>query len=188
VILETHTPDEAAGKPRERSETPPSQRYLLLRASLTSELQTQLAKAAAQGYRLLATSSIPGTSRLAVMLERAGQPLDTVEYRVLAAVRISTMQNELDEAAAQGFRLVPGTLMVKAESLTGLFLGPVPEVVLVMEKPRGSSIRYQYRLLAARRISALQKKIAQAASEGYELVGLVTHNERLAFMEKAIAP
>ena len=85
-----------------------------------------------------------------VLLEKSA-PAVSRDYKLLAALRLSTLHQELREAASQGFRLVP----------RGLFSGSLrgdEEIVLLLERTPGSVQRYEYLL-------------AQGAS--------ATHTERL---------
>jgi hypothetical protein len=83
---------------------------------------------------------------------------ESVEYRVLATARTSTMEKELNTAAEAGFRF--RAVMGGETALGG------KEVVAVMSvgEERG---RYAYRLLAAARTSTMQKELQQAADAGY---------------------
>ena len=94
------------------------------------------------------------------------------KYLMLAAERTTTMQREIDDAAAKGFRV----------------FGAIPtdgsEAVILLEK---SNDRYQYRLLAATRIGTLQREISEAAGDGYYIVPRAVArkgDELLVLMEK----
>jgi hypothetical protein len=87
---------------------------------------------------------------------------DTTAYRVLATNKTSTMQKEMQETAAAGFRFV--AVMGGETSFGG------NEVVVVMQKvPTGR--RFEYRLLAANRTSTLQKELQDAGDAGFSFVG-----------------
>jgi hypothetical protein len=86
---------------------------------------------------------------------RADEP---VQYRVLATNKTSTMQKELTEAAAAGFRF--GAVMGGETAMGG------SEVVVVMQKVPGVA-RYEYQLLATSKTSTMQKELQQAADAGY---------------------
>ena len=75
-------------------------------------MQKELNEASAAGYRIL-TGSPTSQVEMAVILERVGTPANTYEYRLLATTKTSTMQKELGEAASQGFRLIPSTMISK---------------------------------------------------------------------------
>ncbi len=87
---------------------------------------------------------------------------DPVQYRVLATNKTSTMQKELNDAAAAGYRF--GAVMGGETSFGG------SEVVVVMQRVAASS-RYEYRLLATNRTSTMQKELQAAADAGFTYVG-----------------
>jgi hypothetical protein len=95
-----------------------------------------------------------------------------VEYRVLATNKTSTMQKEMQEAADAGFRF--GGVMGGETSFGG------SEVVVIMTRPPGppGQGRYQYRLLATKKTSTMQKELMEAGGQGFEFVG-VTVGETL---------
>ncbi len=154
-------------------------RYLLLATKKTSTMQKEMREAAAAGYRILVGSPTSGTE-MALTLEKVAEPPDTYEYLLLANTKISTMQKELDEAAARGFRLVPSTLTLKDRRFGGM------ETMLVMEKAPGSQNHYRYLVRADRRTSILQKQLVQAKQEGYTVVGMVARGKRWVILEKAV--
>ena len=76
----------------------------------------------------------------------------TVEdVQPLATRRTGTMQKELAEAAEEGFRLLPRTMISKKQIIGGV------EVVVILERPPNLEKRYQYKLLATNRTSTLAK-------------------------------
>ena len=103
----------------------------------------------------------------------------TERFLLLATARTGTMQRELDEVAAEGFRLLPATMISK----TGFFGDQ--EIVMVMEKSPNSSRRYQYMLLATVFTSTLQAEMAQAVAYGYEVVGMVSRDEHIVILERS---
>lgn len=155
----------------------PEQRYLLLATQKTSTMQKELNEAAALGFRVVAGSPTSGTE-MALMLARGVQPEDAYTYRLLATTRTSTMQEELDEAASDGFRLLPQTMIAKKG-----MLGPT-EIVVILERPQKVEKRYKYKLLATRLTSTLQKEVAQAEAAGFVPVGMVSRGEHLLIMEQ----
>lgn len=84
-------------------------------------------------------------------------------YRVLATTRTSTMQQEMREAGASGFRFVAA---MGGDTAVG-----GREVVVLMAKAPGETTRYDYLLLATNRTSTLQKELRQAGEDGYVVVG-----------------
>jgi len=181
VILEkpAQPPDEPSARVAEQSKLNPQERYLLLATERTSTMQKELDKAAAAGHRILAGSPTSGTE-IMVLLEKAAQP-KTYQYELLATNRLSTLQKELNQTAAKGFRLLPQTVVGKRGTGGGwAFKLVVPtggmslpdEIVAVMEKGPAAGERYQYLVLDTTRTSTMQKEISQAVRDGYGVVGM----------------
>lgn len=84
------------------------------------------------------------------------------QFKVLATKKTSTMQKELQAAAAEGFRF---------EGVSGgktSFGGS--EVLVVMSKNSGGA-RFEYKLLATSKTSTMQKEIQAAGDGGFEYKG-----------------
>jgi len=99
--------------------------------------------------------------------QAAAQDELPVQYRVLATSKTSTMQKEMQAAAAAGFRF--GGVMGGATALGG------SEVVVIMTKDI-EPVRFDYRLLATSKTSTMQKEIQAAADEGFEYRGQTVFN------------
>jgi hypothetical protein len=114
-----------------------------------------------------------GIAFLALSAAAAAEGQEAADkYVLLAAERTATMQREIDEVAARGFRVF------------GASPNDGSEVVVLLEK---SSDTYQYRLLAATRIGTLQREVSEAAGDGFHVVPrAVTRkgDELLVLMEK----
>lgn len=85
-----------------------------------------------------------------------------IEYRVLATNRTSTMEQELNDAAAAGFRF---DVVMGGDTAFG-----GSEVVVVMSR-QGRESRYAYRLLATNRTGTMQRELQEAADAGFEYRG-----------------
>jgi hypothetical protein len=99
---------------------------------------------------------------------RAGQAPASVEYRVLATNKTSTLEKELNEAAEAGFRL---QAVMGGETAFG-----GNEVVAVVSRSGESKGRFAYRLLATNRTSTMQRELQEAADTGYEYKGQTIFN------------
>ena len=101
---------------------------------------------------------------IAIPVELAAQT--PVGYRVLATTKTSTMQKEMQEAGDAGFEYRGQTAFKSA------FGGK--EVVVILERPAGNgpTARFEYRLLAAKRTSTLQKELSEAGDASFEFVGM----------------
>lgn len=154
-----------------------TQQYVLLATKKTSTMQKELNQTAAAGYRVITGSRTSGTE-MALLLEKVAKPPATYEYLLLATTNTSTMQKELNEAAARGFRLLPDTMMQKEQ-----MLGPM-EIVMILEKPPGEAVRYEYLLLATTRTSTMQKEIMAGTEGNFRIVGMVSRDEHVVIMER----
>jgi hypothetical protein len=87
---------------------------------------------------------------------------DAQDYRILATNKTSTMEKEMNEAAALGYRFEAA---MGGESAFG-----GSEVITVMSKPRTGSGRgrYAYKLLATNKTGTMQKELQEIGLEGFE--------------------
>lgn len=85
-----------------------------------------------------------------------------MDYRLLATNKTSTMQKELNEASASGFRF--------EKAMGGATAYGGQETVAIMSRTRDSDPkpRYEYRLLATNKTSTMQKELQEAADLGFE--------------------
>jgi hypothetical protein len=83
----------------------------------------------------------------------------THDYRVLATSKTSTLEAEMNQAAASGFRFA---FVMGGETAVGGIEG-----VAVLSRA-GDGGRYSYRLLATTRTSTMQKELQEASDAGFE--------------------
>ena len=83
---------------------------------------------------------------------------ETLQYKLLATTRTSTMQKEINETAAQGYRIIVGAPTSGSEM--ALFLS------------RDGTVKdpYEYKLLATTRTGTMQKELNEAADVGFRLI------------------
>jgi hypothetical protein len=94
---------------------------------------------------------------------------DPVEYRLLATNKTSTMEKEMNQAAAAGFRF--------GGAMGGETAGGGAEMVIIMSrKPDADGPRYDYMLLATNKTSTMQKELSAAGAEGFLYVGQTVYN------------
>jgi len=127
------------------------------------------------GATLLALTSLP--------LIGATVPEQDLSERflLLATTRTGTMQRELDEAAAAGYRILAGS------PTSG------DEIAVILEKVVTPPNTYQYLLLATTLTGTMQREIDEAASKGFRLLpatmvsktGFWGDQEILMIMEKS---
>lgn len=162
----------------ERLKIEPDQRYLLVSTTKTKTMQTELEDAASQGFRIILASA--SKTEMVLFLERDSSSKEACKYLLLATSSEKTFEKELNEAAHQGFRLLPQTLMAK-EGWSAF----QREQVAILEQQPKSSRRYEYKVLATGRTGTLQKEVAAAAAEGFTLTALVVFGgPNLVIMEK----
>lgn len=142
--------------------------YRVLATSKTSTMQKEMQEAAEAGFRfgdVMGGDTAFGGSEVVVIMHRTGTP-GRFEYRLMATSKTSTMQKEMQEAGDAGFEY-RGQTVFKSK-----FGGK--EVVAILERPVDAkdSVRYEYRLLASKKTSTMQKELAEAGEQGYEFVGM----------------
>ncbi|MFC2172729.1 hypothetical protein ACFLU6_08865 [Acidobacteriota bacterium] len=144
--------------------------YLLLATSRTSTMKKEMNQAAEAGYRF-ATVMGGGTafagSEIVVVMAREpdkGQG-NEVDYTLLATNKTSTMQKELNEAGAAGFKYC-------GQSVCQTSMGG-QEVVIILERKRGSeSTVYNYKLLATNKTKTMQKELREAGAAEFRILGM----------------
>lgn len=94
---------------------------------------------------------------------------EPIEYKLLATNKTSTMEKEMNAAAAEGFRF-EGTM-------GGETAGGGNEIVVIMSRRDNSkSERLQYKLLATNKTSTMQKELTEAGAQGFSYVGQSIYN------------
>lgn len=83
---------------------------------------------------------------------------ETPKYKMLATTRTGTMQKELDQVAAQGYRILVGS------PTSGT------EMALFLSMEGSSDRQYKYKLLATSLTSTMQKELTEMAKDGYRLI------------------
>ena len=99
---------------------------------------------------------------MAAVSHAGAQPADPYDYLLLATSRTSTMEHEMNEAAANGYRF---------EAVMGgdTEFGDA-ELVAVMVRD-GSAARRVYRVLATSLTSTMQAELEEAGAQGYDYRG-----------------
>ncbi len=145
--------------------------YKLLATNKTSTMQKELNQAASEGFRfedVMGGSTYFGGAEVVAILSRAAglKPQARFEYKLLATSKTSTMQKELQEAGDAGFEYAGQTVFDTA------FGGD--EVVVILERDREETNlpKYEYRLLATKKTSTMEKELREAADQGFLFVGV----------------
>ena len=148
--------------PAAAAQSAPPYEYRLLATNRTSTMQKELDEAAAAGFRFMGVmkgETAGGSEVVCILGREAGTAHARYEYRLLATSKTSTMQKELQEAGDAGFEYRGQTVM--------------GEVVVILERDRDAPlVRYEYRLLATKKTSTMQKELDETAAEGFEFVGI----------------
>lgn len=146
-----------------------SYEYRVLATSRTATMEKELNEAAAAGFRfenaIGGESAYGGKEVVAVMKRAAGEAGKRFHYRLLATNKTSTMQQEIDSTAKDGY-------IYRAQTVFQTAFGG-KEVVIIMERDTNRPERgLEYRLLSTNRTSTMDRELAAAGEDGFELVGI----------------
>ena len=141
--------------------------HRVLATNRTSTMQRELNQAAAEGYRLemvMGGDTAFGGKEVVAIVSQHWTP-GRYAYKLLATLKTSTMQEEIQSAAAAGFHYRDQTVFKTA------FGGE--EVVVILERDNDATPPpMEYLLLATSRTSTLQSELDAATRMGYEVVGM----------------
>ena len=142
--------------------------YRVLATNKTSTMQKEMQEAADAGFKfgdVMGGDTAFGGSEVVVIMHRDGSP-GRFQYRLLATNKTSTMQKEMQEAGDAGFEYRGQTVFKST------FGGK--EVVAILERSLElkNPVKYEYRLLATKKTSTMQKELAEAGDRGYQFVGM----------------
>ena len=154
------------------------QTYLVLSTKRIQTMEKELGEAAAKGFRVLYGAPTQQFD-MAILMERSPETA-SFDYKIMATVRLKTMEKELNEFAKQGYRLLPRTIIFKQGFLTA-------EMVMLMERAPNSGKIYEYKLINAGKETKLHKKMDSAISEEFNPVTMITIGEHVVVMEKVSA-
>lgn len=142
--------------------------YRVLATNKTSTMQKEMNEAAEAGFRfggVMGGETSFGGSEVVVIMTRNGEKQPRYSYRLLATSKTSTMQKEMQEGGEAGFEYKGQTVFKST------FGGK--EVVVILERDKDvTPISYEYRLMATKKTSTLQKELAEAGEAGYSFVGM----------------
>ena len=129
---------------------------------------------------LLAVPALAQTAK-PEMKSGAAPRIGSYDFRVLATNKTSTMEKEMNEAAAAGFKFA--SVMGGETSFGG------NEAVVVMSKKLDEAPlndRYQYKLLATNKTSTMQKEMSEAGNAGFTYVGQSVFNSTFGGQEVVV--
>ncbi len=141
--------------------------YKLLATNRTSTMEKEMKEAAAAGYKFVEVISgdtfFGGSEALVVMVRPKDDPKPRFDYKLLATSKTSTMQKELQEAGDAGFEH-------RGQSVFKKTFGT--EVMVILERDLEAKPKlWEYKLLATKKTSTMQKEVIEAAEAGYQFVG-----------------
>ena len=141
--------------------------FRLLATNKTSTMERELNQTANAGYRLQdvmgGETAFGGSEVVAVMCKlRDAEDLGRYQYKLLATNKTSTMQQELQAAGNAGYEYRGQTVFETAFGNQ--------EVVVILERDRDANLNdtYEYKLLATKKTSTMQKELRGAGDAGYE--------------------
>jgi hypothetical protein len=123
---------------------------------------------------------------LAIGLLTATSAFAQIDYRVLASAKTSTMEKEMNDAGAMGYKFMA--------VMGGNTAGGGNEVVVLMQKGGDVAGKFRYRLLATSKTSTMEKEMNDAALDGYDYLGQTVFksafggDEVASIVERAAAP
>ena len=141
--------------------------YLLLATKKTGSMQKEMNEAGAEGYHFEGTmggeTSVGGNETVVILgRPKGGKTEDSYQYKLLATNKTSTMQKEMNQAAAAGF-------VYKGQSVFETSFGG-KEVVVIMELH--GEAKEEYQLLATTKTSTMQKEMNKVAAQGFFFCGI----------------
>jgi len=143
--------------------------FRLLATNKTSTMQKEMNDAADSGFHFEGTmggeTSFGGSEVVVIMSRDPSIPKKRYEYKLLATSKTSTMQKELQEAGNAGFEF-------KGQSVYSSTFGGKEVVVILERDTEAKSSQWEYKLLATKKTSTMQKELNEAGSEGFTFVGV----------------
>ncbi len=145
--------------------------YKLLATNRTTTMEKEMNEAASEGYRfkevISGETAFGGDEALVVMVREVDAKHSArYEYQLLATTKTSTMQKELQAAGDAGFEHCGNSVFKKTLGV---------EVMVILERDREVKPKlWDYKLLATKKTSTMQKEIKEAAAQGYQFVGFST--------------
>jgi hypothetical protein len=143
--------------------------YRVLATNKTSTMQKEMNDAAEAGFRfggVMGGDTSFGGSEVVVIMTRPNGMNPRYDYRLLATNKTSTMQKEMQEAGDAGYEY-------KGQSVFKSTFGG-KEVVVILERDKDAKTTgaFEYRLMATKKTSTLQKELVDAGEAGYQFVGM----------------
>lgn len=150
-------------------QTSEKREFRLLATNKTSTMEKEMNEAANAGFRFEATmggeTSFGGSEVVVIMSRDPSSQKERYRYRLQATSKTSTMQKELQQAGNGGFEY-------KGQSVYSSTFGG-KEVVVILERDLEAPLmQWEYKLLATKKTSTMQKELNEAGAEGFAFVGV----------------
>ncbi len=155
--------------------------FRVLATNKTSTMEKELNQAADAGFRFEAVmggeTAFGGSEAVSIMSKPLGIEVKPhYQYKLLATSRTSTMQKEIQQAGDAGFAYRDQTVFKST------FGGK--EVVVILERDTDIPLRqFEYKLLATKRTSTMEKELKAAGEAGFEFVGVTVAETAMAGSE-----
>ncbi len=144
--------------------------YKVLATNKTSTSQKEMNEAADAGFQfggvMGGETSFGGSEVVTIMYRKPAAEKGRFVYKLLATSKTSTMQKELQEAGDEGFEY-KGQTVYKST-----FGGKEVVTILELDRTIKNRPRYEYRLLATKKTSTMQKELQEAGAAAFEFVGV----------------
>jgi len=166
-----------------RAESGKQYQYKVLATRRVSTIEKEFTQALAEGWEfrglmsefnfedmMMMAFTHVGSETFMVLERESGEVKRRFEYRLLSAQRKKTIQQELDQAVAEGY--IP-LAMAGGQDTSGAMVLLGPKIVLnivlsrSIESPDADKGRYEYRILGAAKVKTMETEMNQAAKEGF---------------------
>lgn len=151
--------------------------FKFINAQNTATLEKELNLHAAQGWRLFQLPKALQGNSLGALLRRPSATEQPVkyEYKVLAARRIGTLQDEFKAAVSQGYEFRSIISIFRAGDVAlDYALGSGGETMILLERPQGATKpRFECQFLSVKLEGTLQKELAKVVAQGYRPMEMV---------------
>ncbi len=143
--------------------------YMLLATNKTGSMQKEMNDAGVEGYHFEGTmggqTAVGGNESIVIMgRPKGGKTTASYQYKLLATNKTSTMQKEMNQAAAAGF-------IYRGQTVFETTFGG-KEVVVLMELAKDGETKEEYQLLSTTKTSTMAKEMNQVAAQGFVYCGI----------------
>jgi hypothetical protein len=143
------------------------QQYVVLEVTKLDTFEKELNSVAGQGFRLMMSTTRDDGQRVQALMQRPSESGGTFQYRLVATFSSKTGDKEMNAAAAEGFRVVPHTSMLKK----GLTIFNTNNAV-VMEKASSSVDTFDYMTITAIRTDTFHRELKLSVDEGWKVIDM----------------